>query len=153
MMSDDDFVDFYDLIGVEPEAAAEDINRAYKKKALKLHPDKNPDDPNAGKHVEPASAIVFNVTKKFSGLHAATLFQAVSKAKDLLLDPESRAKFDRVRTARAQKEARFKELNVHNQKLRTGTRTALADTCHNVFNCYMTVILYLWGQRSLKGFC
>ncbi len=47
-MADDDFVDFYDLLGVEPEATTEDITRAYRKKAQKCHPDKNPDDPNAG---------------------------------------------------------------------------------------------------------
>ena len=45
---DDDFVDYYDLLGLEPDAPAEQISKAYRKKALKCHPDRNPDDPNAG---------------------------------------------------------------------------------------------------------
>ena len=45
---EDDFVDYYDLLGVEPDATADQIRRAYRKKALLCHPDKNPDDPNAG---------------------------------------------------------------------------------------------------------
>ncbi|UYV73511.1 hypothetical protein LAZ67_10003885 [Cordylochernes scorpioides] len=34
---------FYAILGVKHSASIEDINKAYKKKALELHPDKNPD--------------------------------------------------------------------------------------------------------------
>ena len=39
--------DYYKLLGVAKEASAADIKKAFRKRALELHPDKNPDDPNA----------------------------------------------------------------------------------------------------------
>lgn len=37
----------YDLLDLQPDATPAQIKSAWKKKALKSHPDKNPDDPNA----------------------------------------------------------------------------------------------------------
>jgi DnaJ-class molecular chaperone len=62
----------YTILGVEPDASAEQIRGAYRRLARKLHPDLNPGDRAAEER-----------------------FKRVSAAHDLLGDPDRRARFDR----------------------------------------------------------
>jgi molecular chaperone DnaJ len=59
--------DFYDILGVAKSSSAEEIKKAYRKLAIKYHPDKNPDDKSAeDKFKEAAEAyeILSNPEKK-----------------------------------------------------------------------------------------
>src|SRR5437870_7534140 len=64
--------DYYQVLGVERNATGEEVKRAYRKLAVKFHPDKNPDDP-----------------------HAEEKFKELGEAYDVLIDPDKRAAYDR----------------------------------------------------------
>ena len=64
--------DYYEVLGVGQNASEEEVKRAYRKLAVKFHPDKNPDDP-----------------------HAEERFKELGEAYDVLMDPDKRAAYDR----------------------------------------------------------
>jgi len=64
--------DYYEVLGVGSNASEEEVKRAYRKLAVKFHPDKNPDDP-----------------------HAEEKFKELGEAYDVLMDPDKRAAYDR----------------------------------------------------------
>ena len=43
--------DYYEVLGVAKDASPADIKKTYRKKAMKFHPDQNPDDPSAAPKV------------------------------------------------------------------------------------------------------
>lgn len=64
--------DYYEVLGVDSDASQDEIKKAYRKKAMEYHPDRNPDDPEAEQK-----------------------FKRASEAYDVLSDPEMRQKYDR----------------------------------------------------------
>jgi molecular chaperone DnaJ len=64
--------DYYEVLGVARDAPAADIKKAYRRLAMKFHPDRNPDDPEAEASFKDAKA-----------------------AYEILGDPEKRSAYDR----------------------------------------------------------
>ncbi len=64
--------DYYEILGVSKGTDEKDIKKAYRRVAMKYHPDRNPDDPEADNK-----------------------FKEATEAYDVLMDPEKRAAYDR----------------------------------------------------------
>ena len=71
-----DYKDYYETLGVSRNASADDIRKAYRKLAMKYHPDRNPDDKQAEER-----------------------FKEINEAYQVLNDPQKRAHYDRVGSA------------------------------------------------------
>lgn len=65
--------DYYEVLSVERTATGDEIKRAYRKKAIELHPDRNPDDPAA-----------------------EDAFKECSEAYAMLSDADKRTRYDRL---------------------------------------------------------
>ncbi|WP_339838313.1 J domain-containing protein [uncultured Flavobacterium sp.] len=67
-----EFIDYYKVLGISKNATADEIKKAYRKLARKLHPDINPNDKEA-----------------------QVKFQQLNEANEVLSNPEKRKKYDK----------------------------------------------------------
>ncbi|MFQ6607075.1 MAG: molecular chaperone DnaJ [Fidelibacterota bacterium] len=76
--------DYYDILGVSKDASESDIKRAYRKMAMKYHPDRNPGDSNA-----------------------ETKFKEAAEAYSVLSDPHKRQQYDQFGRAGIENQGGF----------------------------------------------
>ncbi len=68
-----DYKDYYKVLGVDKSASASEIKSAYRKLAMKYHPDRNPGNKAAEEK-----------------------FKEINEANEVLSDPQKRARFDQI---------------------------------------------------------
>ncbi|MGD9684814.1 MAG: DnaJ domain-containing protein [Candidatus Obscuribacterales bacterium] len=87
--------DYYAILGVEHDAAPEEIRKAYISLAKRLHPDRFPNDPEQREI-------------------AQRQFAKVTRAHDIVSDSERRAEYDALLMLKKKKESKDKEASENN---------------------------------------
>lgn len=119
-----DFIDYYKVLGVDKNAPQDDIKKAYRKLARKLHPDLNPNDKEAHKK-----------------------FQQINEANEVLSDPEKRKKYDQY--GKDWQHAGQFEQSGQSQQRGFGKETFTGDFSDNDFSDFFTS---MFGDKGTTGF-
>ncbi|TIC61432.1 DnaJ-domain-containing protein [Wallemia mellicola] len=96
-MTEYDDIDALAVLGVTEEASEAEIRKAYRKRSLKVHPDRNPDNPVAETTAEE--------------------FHKLTIAAEILLDPSKRIQLADVAKAKKAKAERFAKFDTRRQDL------------------------------------
>ncbi|RIB27906.1 DnaJ domain-containing protein [Gigaspora rosea] len=98
MNSEDQFIDYYELLGVNYNSVKEDIDKAYRRQAVKYHPDKNPTN------IEEATRS----------------FHKISKAYQTLTDPQKKLEYDNTYKARIAAKKRTEAFDAKRRLMKEG---------------------------------
>jgi curved DNA-binding protein len=115
-----EYKDYYKILGVKADAGEDEIRSAYKKLAMRYHPDQNPDNPAAEEK-----------------------FKEISEAKEILLDPAYRARYDAIRAnwrAGAAAGGGF-----------AGARRATGNDVNSIFARFMDEIIKRRKKKQVQG--
>lgn len=102
----------YKLLGVEKGASPDELKRAYRKMALRYHPDKNPDNPEA-----------------------AEKFKEINNAHSILTDPDKRGIYDRYGSMGLSVAEQFGEEGVKYYFLMSKCWFKTLFVCCTIFTC------------------
>ena len=116
-----EFKDYYDILGVKPDASEAEIKAAYRKLARKYHPDKNKD---AG---------------------AEEKFKGINEANEVLRDKEKRAAYDQLRAGGYRGGEQFRPPPGWGQGGQGGQGFDFGDSGHGDFSDFFES---LFGQRA-----
>ena len=123
-----DFIDYYNILGIGKQADQEEIKKAYRKLARKLHPDLNPNDKDAHKK-----------------------FQQINEANEVLSDPEKRKKYDAY--GKDWKHAEQFEQQKHAQQSAQGSRSQpFSGSSEEDFSSFFESMFGSGGRRQQSKF-
>ena len=118
--------DHYQLLGLSRDASFDDIKRAYRQKAKKIHPDKNPDDI----------------------AESTEYFKRIAKARDVLSDAMKRHSYD-LELEEMERDNRDTEMNNNDEEMREETGTKDEEDDVEVIRNYPAELVALHKVKQI----